>query len=58
MPDQTGLRVALAQIDTCVGDLAGNAAAVLAWARKAADAGADVVAFPEMTVTGYPTSIG
>src|SRR6478609_756957 len=54
MPDQTGLRVALAQIDTCVGDLAGNAAAVLAWARKAADAGADVVAFPEMTVTGYP----
>ena len=54
MPDQSGLRVALAQIDTCVGDLAGNADAVLAWARKAAEAGADVVAFPEMTVTGYP----
>ncbi|TKR22134.1 NAD+ synthase [Cellulomonas hominis] len=54
MPDQTGLRVALAQIDTCVGDLAGNADAVLAWARKAAEAGADLVAFPEMTVTGYP----
>ncbi len=57
MPDQHGsrpLRVALAQIDTCVGDLAGNAAAVLAQARRAADAGADLVAFPEMTVTGYP----
>ena len=65
MPDQPGspapasarpgpLRVALAQIDTCVGDLAGNTEAVLAWARRAADAGADLVAFPEMTVTGYP----
>ncbi|WP_217616105.1 NAD+ synthase [Cellulomonas sp. GbtcB1] len=54
MPDQTGVRVALAQIDTCVGDLAGNADAVLTWARKAAEAGADVVAFPEMTITGYP----
>ncbi len=57
MPDQHGsrpLRVALAQIDTCVGDLAGNAAAVLAQARRAASAGADLVAFPEMTVTGYP----
>lgn len=54
MPAQTGLRVALAQIDTCVGDLAGNTDAVLAWARRAAEAGADLVAFPEMTVTGYP----
>ncbi|MBD3778860.1 MAG: NAD+ synthase [Micrococcales bacterium] len=57
MPDQhdtRALRVALAQIDTCVGDLAGNVDAVLTWARRAADAGADLVAFPEMTVTGYP----
>ncbi|RMI03412.1 NAD+ synthase [Cellulomonas triticagri] len=54
MPDQPALRVALAQIDTCVGDLAGNTAAVLDWARKAAEAGADLVALPEMTVTGYP----
>lgn len=48
------LRVALAQIDTCVGDIAGNTASVVEWARKAADAGADLVAFGEMTVTGYP----
>jgi NAD+ synthase (glutamine-hydrolysing) len=53
-PEGRPLRVALAQIDTCVGDLAGNTAAVLEWARKAAEAGADLVAFPEMTVTGYP----
>lgn len=48
------LRVALAQIDTCVGDIAGNTASVVEWARRAADAGADLVAFGEMTVTGYP----
>lgn len=48
------LRIALAQIDTCVGDLEGNAQAVLTWARRAADAGADLVAFPEMCLTGYP----
>ena len=48
------LRIALAQIDTCVGDLEANTRAVVAWARRAADAGADLVVFPEMTVTGYP----
>ncbi len=48
------VRIALAQIDTCVGDLESNTAAVLEWTRRAATAGADLVAFPEMTVTGYP----
>jgi len=48
------LRIALAQIDTCVGDLEANTRAVLEWTRRAAQAGADLVAFPEMTVTGYP----
>ncbi|WP_265522001.1 NAD+ synthase [Oerskovia flava] len=48
------LRIALAQVDTCVGDLEGNAATVLAWTRDAAAAGASLVAFPEMTLTGYP----
>ncbi|HEY8718514.1 NAD+ synthase [Pengzhenrongella sp.] len=48
------VRIALAQVDTCVGDLAGNTRTVLEWTRRAAQAGADVVAFPEMTVTGYP----
>ncbi|MBO1750647.1 NAD+ synthase [Actinotalea sp. BY-33] len=48
------IRIALAQIDTCVGDLAGNADQVLTWTRSAVEAGADLVAFPEMTLTGYP----
>jgi NAD+ synthase (glutamine-hydrolysing) len=48
------LRIALAQIDTCVGDVDANAASVLAWTRRAAEAGAQLVAFPEMTLTGYP----
>ncbi|HEY2166078.1 MAG TPA: NAD+ synthase [Jatrophihabitantaceae bacterium] len=48
------LRLALAQVDQTVGDLDGNAATVLAASRTAARAGADLVAFPEMMLTGYP----
>jgi NAD+ synthase (glutamine-hydrolysing) len=48
------LRVALAQVDTAVGDLAGNAELVSTWTAKAADDGAHLVVFPEMTLTGYP----
>jgi NAD+ synthase (glutamine-hydrolysing) len=48
------LRVALAQINPTVGDLAGNAALIRANVKTAADAGANIVVFPEMTITGYP----
>jgi hypothetical protein len=48
------IRLALAQINPTVGDLAGNAALVLRDARRAADAGADLAVFPEMALTGYP----
>ena len=48
------LLVALAQIDTCVGDLDGNAAKIMEYCRKAASRKADLVVFPEMTLTGYP----
>ena len=48
------IRIALAQIDTCVGDIEQNTQAILAWAARAAAEGAHVVTFPEMTVTGYP----
>ncbi len=48
------LRLALAQHDPVVGDLAGNAAQILAWSRRAAEQGAHLVAFPEMALTGYP----
>jgi len=48
------LRLALAQIDVTVGDIAGNADRILRWTRHAAASGAHVVAFPEMALTGYP----
>ncbi len=48
------LRLALAQVDPTVGDLAGNARIVCEWSRRAAAAGAHLVAFPEMVLTGYP----
>ncbi|MHB8375672.1 MAG: NAD+ synthase [Dehalococcoidia bacterium] len=48
------LRVALAQIDTTVGDLAGNTARIVDWTERARALGADLVAFPELAVTGYP----
>ncbi|MBX9244677.1 NAD+ synthase [Actinotalea ferrariae] len=49
-----GLTIALAQVDTCVGDVDGNARKVLEWTADAASQGAALVAFPEMTITGYP----
>jgi len=48
------LRVALAQVNPTVGDIDGNARIVLDWSRRAADAGAHLVLFPEMMLTGYP----
>ena len=48
------LRVALAQVNPTVGDLSGNAALIKDYYSRAADAGADVVVFPELAITGYP----
>ena len=49
------LRIALAQINLLVGDIAGNAAQVIDCATRARDAlGAQLVVFPELTLTGYP----
>ena len=48
------LRIALAQINTTVGDIAGNARKILRYVRRARDAGASLVLFPELAVTGYP----
>src|SRR5438552_3705437 len=48
------LRVAAAQINVTVGDLAGNVGRVLAGIEAAEAAGADLVAFPELAITGYP----
>ncbi len=48
------LRIALAQVNPTVGDLDGNAELVIEWTRRAARAGAGLVVFPEMMITGYP----
>lgn len=48
------LRLALAQLNPTVGDLTGNVAAICEAFDRAAAAGADIVAFPELSVTGYP----
>ncbi len=48
------LRVAIAQINSTVGDLAGNAKKISQTILKAKEFGADMVVFPELVLTGYP----
>jgi NAD+ synthase (glutamine-hydrolysing) len=48
------LRLALAQVNPTVGDLAGNAALIIKRAHDARAAGAHIAIFPEMVLTGYP----
>ena len=48
------LRLAMAQINTTVGDLEGNTAKVLDYIRRAKAQHADLVVFPEMAIPGYP----
>ncbi|HMJ00854.1 MAG TPA: NAD+ synthase [Gaiellaceae bacterium] len=48
------MRLALAQIDTTVGDLDGNRDLILSRLEEAKDLGADIVLFPELAITGYP----
>ncbi|MEF8815936.1 MAG: NAD+ synthase [Salinibacter sp.] len=48
------MNIALAQINPTIGDLEGNRAKILDYARRADDRGADLVVFPELCVTGYP----
>ena len=48
------LRIALAQTNPCVGAVDDNLGAAVAWSSRAAEAGAHLVLFPEMAVTGYP----
>src|SRR2546423_6920502 len=48
------MRLALAQMNTTVGDLDGNRERILARLAEAKEAGADVALFPELAVTGYP----
>ncbi len=53
-PVAPSVRIALAQVNTTVGDFAGNAAQVRAATERARAAGAAVVLFPELALCGYP----
>ena len=44
----------MAQVNATVGDISANADLVMDWSKRAADAGAHLVLFPEMMLTGYP----
>src|ERR1700678_3898248 len=48
------MKIALAQTNSTVGDLCGNAKRMLAFAGRPAESGANVVVFPELALTGYP----
>ena len=48
------MRIALAQINTTVGDFAGNVDRIARFAREGASRGAELVVFPELAITGYP----
>ena len=48
------MKIALAQINTTVGDLAGNEAKILGAYRRGVEAGVELVMFPELAVSGYP----
>ncbi len=47
-------RLALAQINPTVGDIAGNMAKIIEYVERAREVRADLVAFPELAITGYP----
>jgi NAD+ synthase (glutamine-hydrolysing) len=48
------IRIALAQINTTVGDFTGNTSKIIASIERARAEGADVIAVPELAITGYP----
>lgn len=48
------IRLALAQVNSTVGDLSFNAKKITDYIKKAEKAGADIVSFPELVITGYP----
>ncbi len=48
------MRIALGQINTTVGDLSGNVEKMVSFARDASGRGAELIVFPELSVTGYP----
>ena len=50
----TVIRVAAAQVNTTVGDIDGNSQLIEKWIKIAQLQQAELIAFPELTITGYP----
>ena len=48
------IKIIMAQVDPIVGDIKGNTELIIATAKQALEQQADIVVFPEMTITGYP----
>ncbi len=48
------MKIAVCQSNNIIGDIQGNKARIIAGYRRGADEGADLVIFPELTLTGYP----
>lgn len=48
------MKIALGQINPTVGDFSGNAAKIIEFSRRAREAGAGMILFPELSVCGYP----
>ena len=48
------VRLGLAQVNPTVGDIEGNVRKIVAWLDRARGAGCEMVAFPELVITGYP----
>lgn len=48
------MKVALGQINTTIGDFTGNTAKIIEYSRRAKEAGASLILFPELSVCGYP----
>jgi NAD+ synthase (glutamine-hydrolysing) len=48
------VRIALGQINTIIGDFAGNSAKIVEYATRARQGGAELVLFPELSICGYP----
>ncbi len=48
------MRIALGQINTIIGDFAGNSAKIIEYATRARQEGAELVLFPELSICGYP----
>ncbi|PKL91221.1 MAG: NAD+ synthase [Candidatus Goldiibacteriota bacterium HGW-Goldbacteria-1] len=52
--NKSKVKICICQLNTAVGDIRENTSAILLKAQEAADNGAEIIVFPELTITGYP----